>query len=64
MRRCFHLDEGSTRTTIVLEGEGAAASMTVHEQSGGEPVAAAVTIPGTLSPEGFTVMLVSLAEPS
>lgn len=51
--RYFYLDEGDTRTTLVLDGEGEGASLTVFEHRDGVEVAPPVRIPGTLLPEGF-----------
>lgn len=51
--RCFCLDEGDTRTTLVLDGAGEGAGLTVFEHKDGVEVAPPVGIPGTLLAEGF-----------
>lgn len=53
MKRCFILDEGDVRTTLVIEGEGANASLTVLEQRDGRDLAPPEKAPGALIPEGF-----------
>ena len=49
MKRCFHLDEGDVRTSLVIDAEG----LTVIERQGGKDVAPPERAPGRLTDEGF-----------
>ncbi|MCK6515372.1 hypothetical protein L6R46_09995, partial [Myxococcota bacterium] len=49
MKRCFHLDEGDVRTSLVIDPEG----LTVIERQAGKDVAPPERAPGKLTEEGF-----------
>lgn len=53
MKQCYALVEGETKTTLVIEGAGNEATLTVHEWKDGVEVAPPETASGRLEADAF-----------